>query len=126
MLRKRLSRRDRAFSADALALLLLTKLTADQLSDELFRSTVQAALELANSTVQVAAAGFARRLLKAAVPDRRSGIIVALLLLLSLGLVTSVVAHGLQDDDRASPTSSGASWRGESSAAGDSGQRGCH
>jgi RNA polymerase sigma factor (sigma-70 family) len=127
MLRHRLARRDQAFSADVLALLLLTRVTAEALPEELFRTTVQAALQLAGTTAAVAGGSLVQNVFKAVVPDKRSGVVVALLLVLTLGLVTSVVAHGFQDAGQAAPSSpTNASGGADGATNGDGATRSCH
>jgi hypothetical protein len=84
-----LARRDRAYSAELFATMLLTKLAADQLPDELLQSTVRAALDLAGTNPAPLPRGTAHNLVKP--------VLVALLILVFLGLATSVVANGYLD-----------------------------
>jgi RNA polymerase sigma factor (sigma-70 family) len=89
LLRQRLARRDRAFSADLFASVLLTKLAAEQLPDALLQSTVQAALDLAETNPGPLPKATAHSLLKP--------VVVVLLILVFLGLATSVIANGFLD-----------------------------
>jgi RNA polymerase sigma factor (sigma-70 family) len=101
LLRQRLARRDRALSTEMFASVLLTKVAADSLPEDLFRTTVQAALDLAGKQPTLPAAGW----LKSLVPDLWTAVVAVLVLLVSFGLVTSVVAHSYLDAGRSAAPS---------------------
>ncbi len=105
LLRQRLGRREKTLQAEMLGSLLVLQFGPEPLSESLFRQTVHAALDQAGN-LSVVAGGRARRLLKAVAPDIRSAIVGILLIVLTLGLVTGVVAHGLHDG-QGSATASG-------------------
>jgi RNA polymerase sigma factor (sigma-70 family) len=96
MLRQRLAGREQAFSPDAFAAVLSTQVAAAELPDALLQSTLAAALTAAVPPV-VVGGSFFQRAFKAIARDNRSAFVLVLLLVLSLGLATSVVARGFID-----------------------------
>jgi RNA polymerase sigma factor (sigma-70 family) len=127
MLRERLARRDQAYSANLLSLVLMTKVAVDSLSDELVQSTIRAAFDLAGATAGAGGDNKLQKLLKSAAPDARSGAILALLVILTLGLATSVVARGFLDPGPAAPSVVPRTDMGEQAASqSDSARHQCH
>jgi hypothetical protein len=113
MLRQRLASREQAFSPDAFAVVLSTQVAAAELPDALLQSTLAAALTVAVPPVAVGGSFF-QRAFKAIARDNRSAFVLVLLLLLSLGLATSVVARGFIDSGGQSNSSNSAvspTWR---------------
>jgi RNA polymerase sigma factor (sigma-70 family) len=122
LLRKRLARRDRAFSPELFASMLLTKLAADALPDDLLQATVRAGLALAEANPPVVTKGLLPKLLKP--------VALALLALAFLGLATSVVAHSYLDTTGKSPANLAPSATGGADSGSDTstgmGARSCH
>jgi RNA polymerase sigma factor (sigma-70 family) len=128
LLRQRLSRRDKAFTAELLGSFLLAQVAAEQVPDELLRTTVSAALDLA-----VKGAGAPPGLLgRSLVQNALKPLVTILLILVFFGLATSVVAHTMLEGNRPQGTilppnpGSGAGQPGEGGANADQGTRICH
>jgi RNA polymerase sigma-70 factor (ECF subfamily) len=96
MLRQRLAGREQMFSADAFAAVLSTQAAAAELPDALLQATLAAALAAAVPPA-VVGGNFIRKAFRALSLDNRSTVVLVLMLLLSLGLATSVVARGFID-----------------------------
>jgi RNA polymerase sigma factor (sigma-70 family) len=111
LLRQRLARRDKAYSVELFATLLMTRISAEPLPEALCQATVRSAVALA-ATMPAIQAGLTQSFFQKVVPDVRSAVIVGLLILLTLGLVTSVVARGFFDAGAGSHTSSAAAGDG--------------
>jgi RNA polymerase sigma factor (sigma-70 family) len=89
LLRQRLSRRDKAFSAQLLGSFLLAQVAAEQVPEELLQTTVGAALEL----VGKGTAGPSALVGRGTLQNILKPVVIVLMMLVFFGLATSVVAH---------------------------------
>jgi RNA polymerase sigma factor (sigma-70 family) len=128
LLRQRLARRDKAFSAELLGVFLLAQVAAEQVPDELLRTTVGAAVELAVKGAGAPPALVGRSILQNLIKPA----VTALLILVFFGLATSVVAHTILEGSRPagvtvpSGTGTGAVQPAEGGTGGDAPVRSCH